>query len=97
MISFEKNVLDSVIPQDNIVLVNSQIIYRKVQRKYFWYSFFFLFSCFSHYLAKVSVQLEISEHFPSQSGPIFICLSSIKGNFGEILSQNISAVIFQLC
>lgn len=49
------------------------------------------------YLAKASVQLETSKHSSPQSGPIFICLYSIKGYFGEILFQNISAVIFQLC
>ena len=60
MISFEKNVLDSVIPQDNIVLVNSQFIYRKVQRKYFWYYFFFLFPVsliiYPKYLSNLKLQ-----------------------------------------
>lgn len=49
------------------------------------------------YLAKASAQLEASKFSSSQSGPVFICLCSIKGNFGGILFRNISAGIFQLC
>lgn len=52
----------TVIPQDNIVLVNSQIIYRKVQKNTFDISFFFSFFLFlslfsqSIYLSNLKLQ-----------------------------------------